>query len=277
MKKERNLKTRILAALLMTALLLTFTACGDNSTSDTATDSVNDYSDNASDTSSAANTADNSNASQSSNDSQATSPNPDPDPDPVADPVPDPIELIVFAAASMTDTLQEVALLYADVAPHITLVFNFDSSGTLKTQIEEGADVDLFISAAQRQMNELQELDFVLQGSRIDMLENKVALVVADGNPANINSFDELVDALQNGSALMAMGNSDVPVGQYTIEILKFFDLDEEALARSGVITYGSNVREVTTQVTEASVEVGIVYATDAFSTGLQVNVRPSS
>ena len=184
---------------------------------------------------------------------------------------PDPVELIVFAAASMTDTLLEVAELYKSAAPHVTLVFNFDSSGTLKTQIEEGADVDLFVSAAQRQMNELQDLDFVLQGSRINILENKVALVVATGNPKGITNFNNLVEALQGGDVLMAMGNSDVPVGQYTIEILKYFDLDEDALARSGVITYGSNVREVTTQVTESSVDVGIVYATDAFSTGLAV------
>ena len=192
-------------------------------------------------------------------------------PQPQQDAPPDPIEIIVFAAASMTDTLLEIEALYKLVAPHVTLVFNFDSSGTLKTQIEEGAPVDVFISAAQRQMNELGELDFIQQGTRIDILENKVALVVAPGNPKDITDFNGLVEALEGGDILMAMGNSDVPVGQYTIEILKYFNLDEEALARSGVITYGTNVREVTTQVTEASVDVGIVYATDAFSTGLQV------
>ena len=190
---------------------------------------------------------------------------------PPDEPLPDPVEIIVFAAASMTDTLVEIQGLYRDVAPHVTLVFTFDSSGTLKTQIEEGAPADLFISAAQRQMNELGELGLIQDGTRIDILENKVALVVAPGNPKGVTSFDSLVTALQGGDILMAMGNSDVPVGQYTIDILKYFDLDEDALARSGVITYGTNVREVTTQVTEASVDVGIVYATDAFSAGLQV------
>jgi len=182
-----------------------------------------------------------------------------------------PVELIVFAAASMTNTLEEIALLYKDVAPNVTLVYNFDSSGTLKTQIENGADADLFVSAAQRQMNELQELDFVLTDTRINILENKVVLVTAPDNPANITSFNGLVDALLGGDILLAIGNSDVPVGQYTINIFEYFNLDEEALARSGVLTYGSNVREVTTQVRESSVDAGIVYATDAFSTGLDI------
>ena len=273
MQKKRNLMMKALAALLVALLLLGAAACGDNAESDTSTDSSNDAVETSNNTPDTSNSSNDTNTSQSTDSTQDTSDNTGaaPDDTPETAPAPDPVELIVFAAASMTDTLEEIALLYAQAAPHVTLIFNFDSSGTLKTQIEEGADVDLFISAAQRQMNELAEIDLVLTASRIDMLENKVALVVAEGNPANITSFDELVDALQSGDILMAMGNSDVPVGQYTIEILKYFDLDEEALARSGVITYGSNVREVTTQVVEASVEVGIVYATDAFSTGLQV------
>jgi len=186
-------------------------------------------------------------------------------------PPPDEVELIVFAAASMTDTLEEIAEIYKTVAPHVTLVFNFDSSGTLKTQIEEGAQSDLFISAAQRQMNELEELDFLQPGTRIDILENKVTLVGAPGNPKSLTNFESLVETLLGGDILLAIGNSDVPVGQYTIRIFEYFDLDEDALVRSGVITYGSNVREVTTQVSEASVDAGIVYQTDAHSAGLDV------
>jgi len=182
-----------------------------------------------------------------------------------------PVELIVFAAASMTDTLEEIAVLYKDVAPHVTLVFNFDSSGTLKTQIENGAQSDVFISAAQRQMNELEQLGFVLEESRKDLLENKAVLVVAPGNPKNINSFESLVSSLINGNILIAIGNEDVPVGQYTQRIFEFFGLDEQELARSGVLTYASNVREVTTHVSEVSVDAGIVYATDAFSVGLEI------
>ncbi len=193
----------------------------------------------------------------------------------------DPVELIVFAAASMTETLEEISEMYKEEAPNVTLSFNFDSSGTLKTQIQEGAECDLFISAAQKQMNELDGslgedvnpdgLDYVEQGTRIDLLENKVALTVPDGNPKGIESFEDLAEKLQAGDILMAMGNSDVPVGQYTQAIFEYYGLDEEALAGAGVLTYGSNVKEVTTQVKEASVDCGIVYATDAASDELTV------
>lgn len=191
----------------------------------------------------------------------------------------EPVELIVFAAASMTETMNQIAEMYKTVAPNVTLTYNFDSSGTLKTQIQEGAECDLFISAGQKQMNQLDitadpevntdKLDFVLEGTRVNLLENRVTLCVPEGNPKDIKGFDDLADKLKEGSVLMAMGNSDVPVGQYTKKILAFYGLDEEKLAKDGVITYGTNVKEVTTQVTEASVDCGVVYCTDAFSAGL--------
>ena len=188
-------------------------------------------------------------------------------------------ELIVFAAASMTETLNQIAGLYKIVAPDVEIVYNFDSSGTLKTQIEEGADCDLFISAAPKQMNALDitseantaGLDFVLQGTRINLLENKVALAVPEGNPKNVTSYDQLIEGLKAGSLMLAMGNSDVPVGQYTQKILAYYGVSEEELAAAGVITYGSNVKEVTTQVAEATVDCGIIYGTDAYSAGLTV------
>ncbi len=190
-------------------------------------------------------------------------------------------ELIVFAAASMTETLTELKAMYEEANPGVTITYSFDSSGTLKTQIQEGADCDLFISAAPRQMNQLDAsrdkdsnpdgLDFVLSESRIDLLENKVALVVPEGNPKKIDSFDRLVEMLKSGDVFFAMGNSDVPVGQYTRKILAYYELNEEDLAKAGLITYGSNVKEVTTQVREASVDCGVVYGTDAFSAGLEV------
>ena len=190
-------------------------------------------------------------------------------------------EIVVFAAASMTETLTGIEKLYEEAHPDIDLIFNFDSSGTLKTQIQEGAVCDLFISAAQKQMNQLDitkdeeknpdRLDFVLEGSRVDLLENKVALVTPADNPKGIETFDALAALLKDGEILMAMGNSDVPVGQYTQKILAFYELNEEELARAGKITYGSNVKEVTTQVVEGSVDCGVVYGTDAFSAGLDV------
>ncbi|MBR4549897.1 MAG: molybdate ABC transporter substrate-binding protein [Oscillospiraceae bacterium] len=192
-----------------------------------------------------------------------------------------PVELIVFAAASMTETLTEIKGMYEEANPGVTIIYNFDSSGTLKTQIQEGADCDVFISAGQKQMNQLDiaadekvntdGLDFVLEGSRLNLLENKVTLVVPEGNPKGIESFDQLAGLLKGGDVFMAMGNSDVPVGQYTQKILAFYELDEGALAAAGTLTYGTNVKEVTTQVKEASVDCGVVYCTDAFSAGLDV------
>ena len=190
-------------------------------------------------------------------------------------------ELIVFAAASMTETLTEIAEDYREVEPDVELVFTFDSSGTLKTQIEEGAECDVFISAAQKQMNQLDAsrdaeggnedgLDFVLQETRRDLLENKVVLAVPEGNPKGIGSYDDLAAGLEDGSILMAMGNEDVPVGQYTQNILNYYGLNEEELAANGTITYGSNVKEVTTQISEGTVDCGIIYATDAFSAELE-------
>lgn len=191
----------------------------------------------------------------------------------------EPVELTVFAAASLTETLNQIAEDYKAVAPNVTLTFNFDSSGTLKTQIQEGAVCDVFLSAGQKQMDQLDKtadasvntegLDFVAEGTRVNLLENKVALCVAEGSDASIASFDDLAKALEGSDILMAMGNSDVPVGQYTQQILAYYNLDEEALANAGKITYGSNVKEVTTQITEGSVDCGVVYCTDAFSAGI--------
>ena len=189
------------------------------------------------------------------------------------------VELIVFAAASLTETLNAIAETYSAQNPGVTFRFNFDSSGTLKTQIQEGADCDLFLSAGQKQMNQLDitasadvnpdGLDFVDSATRVDLLENKVVLCVPEGSDKGIDSFDALAEHLKAEDILFCMGNSDVPVGQYTQKILAYYDLDEEALAAAGVITYGSNVKEVTTQITEASVDAGVVYCTDAYSAGL--------
>ena len=183
----------------------------------------------------------------------------------------EPTELIVFAAASLTETLTQIAEQYRSVAPDVTLRFNFDSSGTLKTQIEEGADCDLFLSAAPKQMNALSDGGLIAEDTRVDLLENKVVLAVPDGNPEQLASFDDLAARLEAGGVLLAMGNSDVPVGQYTQKIFDYYGLDEAALAASGVLTYGGNVKEVTTQVLEAAADCGVVYATDAFSAALTV------
>lgn len=194
---------------------------------------------------------------------------------PTSKPAAAPVELIVFAAASMQETMTEIAAMYKTVAPNVTITYTFDSSGTLKTQIEEGADCDLFISAAQKQMNQLDStadpkvndkgLDFVLQGTRINLVENKVVMAVPEGNPAGVSSFG---DVNTDKVKLMALGNSDVPVGQYSEEVFSNMGVWDAIQSK---ITFGSNVKEVTTWVSEGTVDCGVVYGTDAYSAGLEV------
>ena len=190
----------------------------------------------------------------------------------------EPVEVVVFAAASMEATLTEIADLYKEVAPNVELIFTFDSSGTLRDQILEGATCDLFISAGQAQMNALDAADttgtnadgndLVYSDTRVDFVENKVVLAVPDDNPAGIESFQGLAtDKL----SLLCLGNEDVPVGSYSLEILDTLGIDIAQLEADGKVTYGSNVSEVATQVKEGAVDAGIIYATDAFTYELTV------
>ena len=176
----------------------------------------------------------------------------------------------VFAAASMTETLNQIAEMYKEVDPSVELVFNFDSSGTLKTQIQEGADCDIFISAAQQQMNQLdatqdaeanpEGLDFVDPDTRFNLVSNSVVLIATEGNPKGLASFEDVgTDKVK----LIALGNSDVPVGQYSEEIFTNMGIWDQ-LNADGKITFGSNVKEVLAQVEEGAVDCGVVYSTDA-------------
>ena len=190
----------------------------------------------------------------------------------------EPVEVVVFAAASMEATLTEIADLYAEVAPNVELIFTFDSSGTLRDQILEGATCDLFISAGQAQMNELDAVDttgtntdgndLVYSDTRVDCVENKVVLAVPDDNPAGIEAFTDLATDKLN---LLCLGNEDVPVGSYSLEILDTLGIDIAQLEADGKVTYASNVSEVATQVKEGAVDAGIIYATDAFTYELTV------
>lgn len=191
------------------------------------------------------------------------------------------IEIVVFAASSMTETLNEIGEMYQDVCPDVTVLFNYDSSGTLQSQIESGAYFDLFISAAQDNMDQLdgtvgeeknpKNQDYIDASTRINLLKNVVTLVVSESNALNITSIEDMAQLLEERSILLAIGNSDVPVGQYSLEILSYYGIDENAVAAVGCISYGSNVKEVTTQVSESSVDCGLIYQTDAYSAGLAV------
>ena len=186
-------------------------------------------------------------------------------------------EVVVFAAASLESALTQIAQTYEAQHEDVKLTFTFDSSGTLKTQIEEGAVCDLFLSAAQKQMNQLDSqdttgantdgLDFVYSDTRIDLLENQVVLAVPPENPGKINSFTDLA----SGDYLLCIGNDDVPVGAYSLEILDYLGYSLEQLEDQGKVTYASNVSEVARQVKEGVVDAGMVYATDASTYGLNV------
>lgn len=185
-------------------------------------------------------------------------------------------DLIVFAAASMTESLNELKDVFVKDNPDIKLSFNFDSSGTLKTQIEEGADCDVFISAAKKQMDELEGLDegkesLIDSESRFDLLENEVTLAVKEDSDKDISSFEDLnTDKVTS----IALGNSDVPVGQYSEELLNNLGIWE---AIQDKVTFGSNVKEVTTWVSEGAVDCGIIYSTDANTAGLKIVDRADS
>ncbi|MDR3255617.1 MAG: molybdate ABC transporter substrate-binding protein [Synergistaceae bacterium] len=179
--------------------------------------------------------------------------------------------LTVFAAASMTESLNEIAGLYKASAPDVEVVFNFDSSGTLKTQIQQGAECDIFISAGQKQMDQLDiaadaklntdKLDFVLSGTRFNIVSNRVVLIVPKGK--NPNGISDFKDVATDKVKLIALGNSDVPVGQYSEEIYKKLGLWDQ-LNSDKKISFASNVKEVVSQVDAGAVDCGVVYSTDA-------------
>ena len=173
-------------------------------------------------------------------------------------------DMTVFAAASMTEVLDELKGEFEKENPDIILSFNFDSSGTLKTQIESGADADVFVSAARKQMDELEESDLIEKDTRIDLLENEVSLAVSETGK-DITSFEDLAsDKVEK----IALGNEDVPVGQYSEEVLKNLGIWENIQDK---VSFGSNVKEVTSWVDENVVDCGIVYKTDAKTAGLDV------
>lgn len=169
-------------------------------------------------------------------------------------------KLTVFAAASMTESMGRIANLYGKVAPDVEIVYNFDSSGTLRTQIRQGADCDIFISAGQSQMNDV-EANFVMQGTRFNIVSNKVVMIAPKGiNPKKINDFKDVVT---DKVFLLAIGNSDVPVGQYSEEIFRNLGIWDQLMGMKKT-TFGSNVKEVLSQVAAGAVDCGIVYSTDA-------------
>ncbi len=184
-------------------------------------------------------------------------------PEPTPEPTREPVELFVSAAASLTDVLVEIAKGYKTVSPHVTLTFNFDSSGTLQTQIEEGAPADIFFSAAQKQMTAMKEKGFTADDTIKNILVNKVVLIIPANSDKGITSFE---DVATGKVRLVAVGEASVPVGQYTEEIYTTLGTWDAVKAKAN---FGTNVRNVLAWVESGDVDCGIVYATDAATTDL--------
>ncbi len=170
-------------------------------------------------------------------------------------------ELYVLAAASLTDVMAQIAESYKEVAPEVEITFVFDSSGTLQSQIEAGATADVFVSAAQRQMNALEEGGLIKGESRKDLLLNKVVLILPASSDLALASFE---DAAGDPVRLIAIGDESVPVGQYTQQIYEYLGTWDAVKAKANL---GVNTRAVLSWVASGDVDCGIVYATDAAST----------
>ena len=167
----------------------------------------------------------------------------------------------IAAAASLETCLRdELIPLFEKQNPGITIEVTYDSSGKLQTQIEEGAGIDVFFSAATKQMDALNDEGMIQDGSVRNLLENKIVFIVPTGDEGNYSSFEDIAKA-ENA----ALGDPDsVPVGQYSKEALTNLGLWDEVLAKASL---GTNVTEVLNWVAEGSAKAGIVYATDAAQT----------
>ncbi|MCM3080256.1 molybdate ABC transporter substrate-binding protein [Brevibacillus invocatus] len=169
------------------------------------------------------------------------------------------VELMVLAAASLTDALTSLKTIYENDHPGVTLTFSFGSSGKLAQQIEQGAPADLFLSASQQDMNKLDEKQLILKDTRVDFSGNSLVLVTEKDSAIAVSSFEDLTDPALKHIALGAP--ETVPAGRYTKEVLENLKLWDTLTDR---LVYGSDVRQVLTFVEAGNAEVGVVYASDA-------------
>lgn len=170
-----------------------------------------------------------------------------------------PVELHVSAAASLTNAMNDLAALYAKENPNVKIIFNFGSSGALQQAIENGGQTDLFFSAAQKQMNALEEKGELAEGTRKDLLRNEVVLIVPAADSKDITRFE---DAATDKVEKIALGEpKGVPVGQYSEEIFGALKILDAVNAKA---VYGSDVRQVLAWTESGEVDCGVVYATDA-------------
>ena len=166
-------------------------------------------------------------------------------------------QITIFAAASLQDAMVEITDLYKQENPQVTVIIQADSSGTLQTQIEEGAECDLFFSAAMKQMKALDEGGYIVADSITEVLNNQVVLIKPTGTQTAVTGFENITQA-----ASVALAGEDVPVGAYAREIFNSIGIWEDVMAME--MNECSNVSAVLAAVSEGSNEVGVVYATDA-------------
>ncbi|MBE5993825.1 MAG: molybdate ABC transporter substrate-binding protein [Paenibacillaceae bacterium] len=177
-----------------------------------------------------------------------------------------PVDVYVFIAASLKNTMEKIKENYESAHPGVTIIYNADSSGTLQKQIEEGAQCDIFFSAAPKQMNALKEGGLVEEGSDTNLLVNKVVLIKPKGEKTAVTGFETITAA-----SSLALAGEDVPVGQYARKLFTNMGILDQVLKME--INEGANVTAVLTAVAEGSNEVGVVYATDAASMPEKVEI----
>ena len=175
-------------------------------------------------------------------------------------------EVYAFIAASLNNSMGEIQKDFNETYPDVEILFNADSSGTLQTQIEEGARCDIFFSAATKQMDALVDEGLAQKDSVVDLLENKVVLIKPKDGETKVTGFENITDA-----ANLALAGESVPVGQYSREIFENLGIMDEVNQME--INEGKNVTDVLASVSEGSNEVGIVYATDAASVADSVDI----
>lgn len=173
-------------------------------------------------------------------------------------------EITVAAAASLTDVMEEISEVYQEKNPEVKIVFTFGSSGSLMNQIEEGAPVDVFLSAAPKQMNQLEKKNLIEKDTRKDLLENEMVLIVPKNADKEISNFEDIATKKVEK---IALGNPEsVPAGQYSEEILHYLKIQEQI---EGKVVEGTDVRQVLSWVETGEVDCGMVYATDAMTSDL--------
>lgn len=169
------------------------------------------------------------------------------------------VEILISAAASLTDALNEIKVSFEKEHQTIAVHYNFGSSGKLAKQIEQGAPSDVFLSASKKDMDSLRDKNFIINDSRVDFAQNTLVLIAHQESPADYQSFQEINTAQIQ---YLAMGEPDiVPAGRYAKQVLESIQLWESL---EGKLVLGSDVRQVLTFVESGNAELGIVYASDA-------------